>query len=106
MIVIPGIGLMAIPEFILDLFKLSHGDHLWMARIIGLLAFGLGIYYFYIAKYKIAVLYNTTVVLRYFASIFMVGLWLTGQVEIMILLFAAVDTAGATWTMITIKNSA
>ena len=35
----------------------------------------------------------------------MIGLWIKGEVEVMILLFATVDAAGATWTMLTIKNT-
>lgn len=104
LIIIPGLGLLSIPEFILDLLQLSHGGDLWIARMVGLLAFVLGIYYFYIGKYAIEVLYKKTVLMRYLAALFMIGLWMTGQVEIMILLFAAIDAAGASWTMIGIKK--
>lgn len=104
MILIPGIGLMAVPEFLLDLFGLSYGQYLWMARVVGLLAFIIGVFDLYIAKYELAQLYKLTVVLRYFAALFLAGLWVTGQVEIMILLFAAIDATGATWTLLTIKK--
>jgi len=105
MILIPGIGLMAIPDVMLDLFRLSYGEELWIPRMIGLLAFIIGVFDFYIAKYKLRKLYKLTVLLRYFAAIFMIGLWIKGEVEIMILLFAGIDAAGAFWTMITIKNT-
>ncbi|GAB5552637.1 MAG: hypothetical protein Sapg2KO_22280 [Saprospiraceae bacterium] len=104
LVIIPGLGLLSIPEFILDLLQLSHGDDLWVARMVGLLAFVLGVYYIYIGKYAITVLYMKTVIMRYLAALFMVGLWITDQVEIMILLFAAIDAAGASWTMIGIKR--
>lgn len=106
MMLIPGLGLMVIPEIILDLFQLSHGGYLWMARVIGLLAFIIGVFDFYFAKYKLSQLYPATVVLRYFAALFLAGLWITGQVEIMILLFAAIDAVGATWTLLTMKKKA
>lgn len=107
LILIPGIGLMAMPEFLLNLFQLSHSsESLWMARLIGYLAFALGIYYFYLAKYKLVQIYKITVVLRFVAAAFMVGLWLTGEVEIMILLFATPDALAATWTGLTIKKEA
>ncbi len=105
MILIPGIGLMAVPELMLDLFKLSYGDELWMPRMIGLLIFIIGVIDFSIAKYKLEKLYKLTVALRYLAAAFMIGLWITGEVEIMILLFAAVDALGATWTILTINKS-
>ena len=67
-----------------------------MARIIGLLAFIIGVFDVLLAKYELTQLYKMTVALRYFAGLFLTGLWITGQVEVMILLFAAVDAAGAT----------
>lgn len=105
MILIPGIGLMAFPSFFLDLFGFSYSGHLWMARVIGLLAFIIGVFDVFFAKFKLAQLYKLTVVLRYLAALFLTGLWITGQVEVMILLFAAVDAAGATWTMLAIKHT-
>jgi hypothetical protein len=105
MILIPGIGLMTVPDFMLDLFKLSHGEELWIPRMMGLLAFIIGVFDFYIAKYELSSLYNLSVVLRYFAAIFMIGLWLNAEVESMILLFAAIDAAGASWTLFAIKNT-
>jgi hypothetical protein len=105
LILIPGIGLMIVPELILDLFSLRHGDENWLPRMVGLLAFIIGCFEISIAKNQISKLYNLTVYLRYFAALFMVGLWLTGEVEISILAFAAIDAAGATWTMLTIKNA-
>jgi hypothetical protein len=105
MILVPGLGLIAIPAVMLDLFQLSHGDYLWMARMIGLLALLLGVYYYFMANYNTTKLYLATVVNIYIAAVFMIGLWASGQVEIMILLFAAVDAAGATWTLIAHKKS-
>lgn len=105
LMLIPGIGLMAVPDFILDLFHLRYGEELWMARLVGLLAFIIGIFDFSIAKHELGRLYSLTVWLRYFAALFMIGLWLSGEVEPMILLFAAIDAAGASWTLLAIKNT-
>lgn len=105
MILVPGIGLMIVPDFILDLFKLSYGEELWIPRMIGLLAFIIGVFDIYIAKYEINKLYKLTIILRYFAAIFMIALWWLEEVEIMILLFAVIDAAGAYWTMATLKHT-
>ncbi|WP_312923294.1 hypothetical protein [Empedobacter brevis] len=101
MMLIPGIGLMTIPNFVLDLNGLSHDKHLWTARVVGLLAFIIGTYQFSIAKYELQRLYKITVAQRYFASLFFVILYLTGEAEVAILLFALIDFIGATWTMLT-----
>ena len=105
MILIPGMGMMAAPDFMLDLFMFSYGDQLWMARMVGLLAFIIGVFDYTIGKQAIGGLYRFTIMLRYFAALFMLLLWLINEVEIMILLFAAIDAAGATWTWLTISTS-
>ena len=103
LIIIPGLGLMLMPEFILDLFGLNHGGSLWLARMVGLLAWIIGIFDLLIAKHELRELYKVTVILRYFAALFMIFLLIIGEVEIMILLFAAIDALGATWTLLTLR---
>ena len=105
MILIPGIGLMIVPDFMLDLFNLSHGEELWIPRMMGLLAFIIGVFDFYIGKHALHKLYQLTIILRYVATVFMLSLWLKGEVEVAILLFAAIDAAGASWTLFAIKNT-
>ena len=105
MILVPGLGLMIMPEFILDLFSLSHGGELWLPRMVGLLAFIIGVFDFSVAKYEVQKLYILTVLLRYFAALFMIILWMIGEVGVMIMLFAFIDAAGATWTMLTNKST-
>jgi len=105
MIFIPGIGLMMAPDFMLNLFKLSHGEELWIPRMMGLLAFIIGFFDFYIGKHALHKLYHLTIILRYVATVFMLSLWLKGEVEVAILLFAGIDAAGATWTMLTLRTS-
>ena len=105
LIFVPGFGLMAFPEFFLDLFDLRHGGELWMARMVGLLAFILGVLDYGIAVHRLEQLAPLMSGLRYFAAVFMVGLWMTDQVGVMILLFAAADFLAATWTMVAVRNT-
>lgn len=105
LMLIPGIGLMLLPELLLDLFQLRHGDDYWTARMMGVLAFIIGAYYYYIAQLRVEALYPITVRLRSLAALSMVVLWVVGEVEIAILLFAAVDTSGALWTAWTLTQT-
>lgn len=95
----PGIGLMVMPEPLLNLFGLSHGGHFWAVRVVGLLAFIIGSYQFFIAKHQLKSLYRITVAQRYFAALVFIGLWAAGEAEVAIILFAAIDVLGATWTL-------
>lgn len=101
---IPGFGLMCCPESLLNLFQLEAGDQLWIARMVGLLAFCIGVYQWHIAKHAVAPLYKVTVYLRYGAALFMVGLWVIGEAGVMILGFSLIDALGATWTLSTLSQ--
>ncbi len=105
LMIIPGTGLMVLPAFLLELFQLRHGADYWTARMMGMLAFVIGGYYYYIAQLRIEALYPITVRLRALAALYMVGLWIMGEVEMTILLFAAVDTSGALWTAWTLTKT-
>ena len=105
MMLVPGLGLMSIPETLLTLFGLGHDGPLWTARVVGLLAFIIGTFQFSIARHAMTALYRLTVVQRYGAATFFAGLWVTGQAEQAILLFALIDVAGASWTLATSRAS-
>lgn len=105
MILIPGLGLITIPEILLGLFQLDYGTALWSVRMLGLLVLLLGVYTCLISKHKISILYPSTSILRYVAAFFMLSLWAMNQVGNGILLFAAIDALGATWTALTLKKA-
>lgn len=103
MVLVPGLGLIFAPELLLDLFQMQVPDILWPLRMIGLLAFILGIYYFIAVKFEMTDFYPWTSYMRYLAAAFMAGLFFIGEAEISILLFAAVDAAGASWTLLSLR---
>lgn len=105
MIIVPGLGLMTFPYQFFDLFGLSFGDNVWMARTIGLTSFIIGIYYTGMAYFALEQLYKFTILIRYFAFLFLVGLWMAGEADIVVPLFGSVDALGATWTLITMRKS-
>jgi hypothetical protein len=104
LILIPGSGLMLMPDLILNMFGLSHGPELWIPRLVGLLAAIIGVFDLLIARHKVEQFIPWTIRLRYAAAAFMIGLWALGQVEAGILLFAAIDAGGATWTALSFKK--
>ena len=104
LMIIPGFGLMCCPDTLLDLFQLESGDQLWLARMVGLLAFCIGVLEWNIAKHAVEPLYKVTVYLRYGPALFMIGLWIIGEVGIMILGFSLIDALGATWTLSTLSK--
>lgn len=105
MLLIPGIGLIFFPEFLLDIFNIRYSNEfIWMPRMIGLLALVIGVFDYAIGYFKIKKLYPFTIILRYGAAVFMILLWLMQEVEIAILLFAAIDAIAATWTLLVLRE--
>ena len=103
LIVIVGLGFIFVPSVVLDLFTLKYGDDTW-TRFVGLLASIVGVYYLVAAKSKLQPMYIWTVWMRYYASAFMIAMLIFGKIGLPILLFAAVDAVGATWTLLSLKK--
>lgn len=99
-----GIGFMLIPIQILHLFGLTAGDDVWI-RFVGMLASILGIYYIQVARTKLDAFIPWTVAGRYYAAAFMVLLVLLKMVGASLLIFAAIDIAGATWTWWALRSA-
>lgn len=73
--------------------------------MVGLLTWIIGIFDLLNAKHELrgAVQSDNT---QKFAALLMIFLLSIGEVEIMILLFAAIDALGATWTLLTLRKPA
>jgi hypothetical protein len=103
LIIIVGLGFIFVPSFVLDLFTLKAGDDTW-TRFVGLLASIIGVYYLVAARAKLRPMFIWTVWMRYYAAAFMIALLIFGKVGSSILMFAAIDAAGATWTLLSLKK--
>lgn len=104
LILVPGLGLAIMPHQILDMFGLSHGPDLWLPRMVGVLAGIIGGYYLVAVKHQLVPLFVWSVRMRLLAAAVMCAIWGLGEVEAGILLFAAVDVAGATWTALALRS--
>jgi hypothetical protein len=103
LIAIVGVGFIFMPTFVLDTFKLSYGDDTWI-RFVGLLASIIGVYYLVAARAKLQPMFIWTVYMRSYVVVFMIILLIIGKVGLSILLFAALDAAGAAWTFVSLKK--
>lgn len=99
-----GLGFIFIPMPILHLFGLSAGDGVWV-RVVGMLASIIGFYYLLAVRAGLDQIIPWTVPGRYFAAAFMAILVAIKLVGPGLLLFAAVDAAGATWTWLALRST-
>ena len=104
MVFVVGIGFMFIPLQILKLFGLTAGDDVWI-RFVGMLASIIGFYYIQAARSALVDFVPWTVIGRYYAAAFMVLLVVLGMVGPSLLIFAAIDIAGATWTWLGVRSA-
>lgn len=103
MIFFVGLGFLLVPTLVLDTFGLSYGDDTW-SRFIGLLASIIGIYYIVAAQSNLQPLIYWSIWARYYAVAIMAIFVFFNIAELPVLLFAAVDFAGATWTLAAFKQ--
>jgi hypothetical protein len=96
-LVVVGILLLAVPNALLSLFQLPLTTEVWL-RVVGMLVAFLGIYYRVAAASEATSFFLTSVLLRASVPVFFLVFVLAGWVEWPLLLFAAVDAAGAAWT--------
>ena len=104
MIGINGFGLMLVPHLILSLFGIHAGDELFV-RLVGLLAFIIGVNQIIMVKTGAVELVRASVWLRFFAAAFMVALVVLHFAPPALILFAFVDAAGAAWTHFALKRN-
>ena len=78
------------------------GYETW-ARLTCLLAFSLGIIALLSAKNQVHIVIQYSIWLRYFSCFFIFTMALIGKFELPMLIFGAIDGAGATWTLIALK---
>ena len=103
LILVAGFGLMIVPHFVLGMFGLSAGDNAWI-RMVGMLASIIGAYYLVAATSGAQEIIRWSIPLRVYAACFMVFLFISGTLPFGILLFAAIDLAGALWTWAALKS--
>ncbi len=102
MVFVVGIGFMFIPMQILASFQLAAGDDVWI-RFVGMLASIIGFYDIQAARTGLDAPVHWTVPDRSYAAAFMELLVAWRMVGPSLLLFAAIDLAGATWTWLALR---
>ncbi len=98
-----GIILIVQPNFLLTLFGIAPATEVWI-HIVGVLVLALSAYYITAARNNLVPILTTTVYVRLSIILFFTGFVVAGLVSPMLILFGAVDLAGAVWTYITLKQ--
>ncbi len=90
------------PNFLLGLLRVPATDEIWI-RIVGMLAFILGFYYFKAAQKNLIPFIRWTVYGRLVGFLMFCILGIGGFGPPALILFGIVDGAGAVWTHVCLK---
>lgn len=97
-----GLALLIFPNSILNLFTMPSTNEPWI-RVVGILVFCLGIYYYFMAPSNNVLFLTLTVYVRASIIVWFTLFVLLDWVSPMIILFGAVDLLAACWTYLLLK---
>jgi hypothetical protein len=98
-----GLNLMFAPNMLLGMFGIPATNEVWI-RVVGVLALNIGVYYWYAAKCEAKAFFEATVYARGFVFMAFAAFVALGFVNKALILFGAVEVAGAVWTWLALKK--
>lgn len=102
-LVLLGITLVLIPNLLLGLFGIPSTSEVWI-RVVGLLVFNIGVYYWYAAKSEAQPFFLASVYLRAAVPAVFIAFVAFGMVSPLLVLFGIIDLAGGLWTFVTLRK--
>ncbi len=98
-----GILLMLVPNQFLSLFQIPETREVWI-RVVGMLVFILGYYYFMASGKEMYNFYRWTVHGRLAVLCFLLAFVAFGFAPEVLILFGLVDASAALWTVYSLRN--
>ena len=98
-----GIVLIVIPNVLLNLFSFPETSEVWI-RVVGMLVFILGYYYFQASRSEIKKFIQWTVYGRTVVFIFFIVFVLLDFAPPILILFGFIDVVAALWTQLCLRS--
>lgn len=98
-----GLILIVIPNVLLNLFSFPETNEVWI-RVVGMLVFILGFYYFQVSRHEIKMFFQWTVYGRTAVLIFFIAFVVLDFVSPILILFGFVDAVAALWTQLSLQS--
>lgn len=92
-----GAVLIAVPNLLLSLFAVPETHEVWI-RIVGVTVLIIGYLDFMASRHELLVFFRWTVAARFSVPVFLVAFVVLGFASPILILFGAIDVAGAIWT--------
>lgn len=98
-----GPVLVVFPNPFLAFFRMPPVDDVWI-RVVGMLVIILAYYYLQAARHEMRPFFSASVVGRFAVLTFFVAFAALGMAPPVLVLFGAVDAAGAAWTAFALRS--
>lgn len=98
-----GLTLVFVPNLLLNMFGLESSSEVWI-RVVGTLAFALGLYYILVSPTNNETFLKVTVYNRLLIPVWFTFFVAMGWVKWQLILFGGVDLLGALWTWSAMRN--
>jgi hypothetical protein len=98
-----GVVLAISPNSLLTLFGMPETTEVWI-RVVGLLVFNIGIYYWYAAKCEAESFFQASVYTRSLVIIAFALFAVLNLVRPALIIFGLVDLLGGAWTYLTLRK--
>jgi len=98
-----GLTLIFFPNLLLRTLQIEETSEVWI-RVVGVLAFTIGFYYHRSGAANLTVFLKLTIPTRCFVFVTFLAFALLKYVSPVIIIFGAVDLAGAAWTWLALKK--
>jgi len=98
-----GAILVLIPNALLRLFFSPPTTEVWV-RVVGMLVFLLGFYYFQVARNEVKNFFQWSVYARISVLFFFIGFVIAGLAPPVLILFGVIDAAAAIWTQLSLRS--
>jgi hypothetical protein len=102
-LVILGITLIVVPNFLLGTFGFPATNEVWI-RVVGMLVLILAFFYTQAARKELTNFFRWTVYARASVFVFFLAFVVLGLTQPALILFGAVDLLGAIWTGLALRS--
>jgi len=97
-----GVSLTVMPNLLLSMFGIAQTTEVWIS-VLGVVVFNVGIYYWYAAQSEAKGFFQASVYARTWVLVAFTIFAVLGLASPTLVLFGAVDFAGAVWTSIALR---
>lgn len=102
-LILLGVVLIIVPNILLSIFGLPETSEVWI-RVVGILAFNIGVYYIFAANSEAKDFFHASVYTRLFVFIAFTVFAGLGLTKPILILFGGIDMLGGIWTFITLRT--